>query len=158
MTEGAGGPVGAQLDELHLHWPSEHSVNGSFFALELHLVHADEADAAHKEVAAILFPLAASGAHNALLDSFLLDAGAPLRVGRVALQALLEDTLDAYWSYEGSLTSPPCSPGVSWRVLVSRTGVSQLQVNAYTFAVGGLTNSRPLQPLNGRSVEVRSWR
>ena len=144
-----------ELSQFHLHKPSEHSVNGSRFAMELHLVHTDAAGRI-AEVQSILFPLA--DAHNAFLDSFLWDTNAARAVGAVALAPLLADTGPVEYAYAGSLTSPPCSEGVRWRVRTSRTGVNALQLLAFEYAIGGETNARPLQARAGRAVGARAWR
>jgi hypothetical protein len=68
-ADGGGGGAVLALTQAHLHKPSEHSVNGSRFAFELHLVHTNAASGAVAEVLSVLFPLA--DAHNKLLDSFL---------------------------------------------------------------------------------------
>ena len=101
----------------------------------------------------MLFPLAE--AHNALLDSFLLDANAGAVVGAIALERLLADTGAVEYAYR--LTSPPRSEGVHWRLRVARKGVNALQLLAFEFTIGGERNSRPRQPLAGRTVVVRRW-
>jgi carbonic anhydrase len=55
-----------------------------------------------------------------------------------------------YFTYEGSLTTPPCTQGVTWFVMKSPVSVSAEQVSMF----GGLypANARPTQPVNGRPV------
>jgi carbonic anhydrase len=57
-----------------------------------------------------------------------------------------------YYSFKGSLTTPPCSEEVSWYVLKTPVKVEAAQVAAF----GKLypMNARPTQPLNGRSIEA----
>ena len=104
----------------------------------------------------MLFPQAAL--HNVLLDAFWWDMQTAHNVGAVALEQLLADTSAAEWAYSGSLTSPPCTEGVRWHVRVSNTGVNVLQLLSFEYAIGGTQNTRPLQRLAGRSVELRRWR
>jgi carbonic anhydrase len=57
-----------------------------------------------------------------------------------------------YFTFQGSLTTPPCSEGVRWFVLKTPTMVSEAQIAAF----GKLypMNARPTQPGNGRAVEA----
>jgi carbonic anhydrase len=57
-----------------------------------------------------------------------------------------------YWTYTGSLTTPPCTEGVRWFVLQQPVTVSRTQLNNYVplFHV----NTRPLQDANGRVIEA----
>ena len=150
-----GGGALLALRQLHFHKPSEHTVNGTGFAFEMHVVHVDAAGGV-AEVLAVLFP--AADAHNALLDSLWLEINSAKVVGRVALEQLLAATLPVEWAYDGSLSSPPCSAGVRWRVRVATAGVNVLQLIVFEYATGGLTNARPLQPAGGRAVAQSVWR
>ncbi|HWC19092.1 MAG TPA: carbonic anhydrase family protein, partial [Terriglobales bacterium] len=55
-----------------------------------------------------------------------------------------------YYTFEGSLTTPPCSEGVTWFVLKNPREVSPAQVT--TFSKLYPNNARPTQPLNGRII------
>jgi carbonic anhydrase len=57
-----------------------------------------------------------------------------------------------YWTYQGSLTTPPCTEGVRWFVFEQELSLSrdQLRVFATIFKV----NTRPLQELHGRRIEA----
>ncbi|KAB1979815.1 carbonic anhydrase family protein, partial [Haemophilus parainfluenzae] len=57
----------------------------------------------------------------------------------------------AYYSYSGSLTTPPCSEGVTWIVLAEPIHISPSQVEA--FANLYQMNARPIQATNGRQIE-----
>ena len=69
----------------------------------------------------------------------------------IDLNALLPDNR-AYYSFAGSLTTPPCSEGVSWFVLKTPVQVSAEQIARFgrVYAM----NARPVQPLNGRVIQV----
>ena len=56
----------------------------------------------------------------------------------------------AYFTYVGSLTTPPCTEGVRWFVLKSATTVSAGELG--NFAKHYPVNARPVQPVNGREV------
>jgi carbonic anhydrase len=58
----------------------------------------------------------------------------------------------SYYKYEGSVTAPPCTEGVTWFVLRTPMTVSTEQIAA--FARLYPHDVRPVQPLNGRVVEA----
>ena len=57
-----------------------------------------------------------------------------------------------YYTFSGSLTTPPCSEGVRWFVLKTPTKIADSEIMAF----GKLypMNARPTQPLNGRAIEA----
>lgn len=54
------------------------------------------------------------------------------------------------YHYDGSLTTPPCSEGVSWYVRKTPTQFSKEQIAAFTAICDH--NNRPVQVLNGRTL------
>ena len=82
-------------------------------------------------------------------------ANMPAKEGKVALKSnfdatsILPSSL-AYYSYSGSLTTPPCSEGVSFYILKAPIELSKDQLNAFKKVFK--MNARPLQPLNGRKI------
>ena len=56
--------------------------------------------------------------------------------------------------YVGSLTTPPCSEGVLWNVLMTPIEMSVDQIESFTRYYND--NYRLVQPLNGRTVRVDS--
>jgi carbonic anhydrase len=138
------------LKQFHFHHPSEEQVDGKDFPLVAHLVHADAEG--HLAVVAVLFE---PGSANPLIDrlwkNIPSEKGKPQDIPSVSIQA--EDLLPAkrgYFSYAGSLTTPPCSEGVSWYVLSSYATISPQQVAA--FAKIYPKNARPIQSTNGREI------
>lgn len=69
---------------------------------------------------------------------------------------------EAFWSFDGSLTTPPCTEGIKWTVLKQIQSISPTQLARFTsqwagdntFA-GGNGNNRAVQPRNGRDVYQR---
>ena len=55
----------------------------------------------------------------------------------------------SYFRLNGSLTTPPCSEGVTWVVFSSPVKASKAQIEALGKIMGG-PNNRPVQPLNAR--------
>lgn len=138
------------LQQFHFHHPGEEHINGKTFPLAAHLVHAD-ADG-RLAVIAVLFEL---GAPNPLID--MLWNNIPVEKEKaqdvpsvsIRVQGLLPRDL-GYFTFAGSLTTPPCSEGVTWYVLKSYTSISPEQVAA--FAKNYPMNARPIQPTNGREI------
>jgi carbonic anhydrase len=139
-----------ELKQFHFHAPSEHTLTGMNTAMEMHLVHA--ADANRLAVIGIMLKL---GADNPFLDRFW-DALPAEPDGKKQWSGEL-DLLDSlpddrgFYTYQGSLTTPPCAETVSWLVMKSPLTVSKGQVDKYASLFGGPTN-RPVQALNGRVI------
>jgi carbonic anhydrase len=138
------------LQQFHFHHPSEEHVNGKDFPLVAHLVHSDAEG--HLAVIAVLFEL---GKANPLIDTLWKNIPAvkekPHDIPSISIQA--QDLLPnerSYFTYAGSLTTPPCSEGVSWYVLSSHSTISPQQLAA--FAKIYPMNARPIQPTNGREI------
>jgi carbonic anhydrase len=139
-----------QLVQYHFHAPSEHTVNGMQFPMEMHLVHTNA-----EGQLAVIGVLIVEGAHNPAFDPIW--ANLPVTKGvehhlehvTVDVDALLPKARTTY-RYEGSLTTPPCSEGVQWFVMTTPIALSQAQIGAFTALFHG--NNRPVQPLNGRPV------
>jgi carbonic anhydrase len=55
-----------------------------------------------------------------------------------------------YYTYAGSLTTPPCSEGVKW--IVMKTAVTASEAQLATFAKLYPGDARPIQPANGREI------
>ncbi|XP_065360876.1 carbonic anhydrase 2 [Calliphora vicina] len=73
------------------------------------------------------------------------------------LFSFLTDDLSRYYSYIGSLTTPPCSEDVIWIDFINPIGISEEVIERFrylkTFDGSSLThNFRPVQPLNNRKV------
>lgn len=136
--------------QFHYHAPSEHALNGELFAAELHIVHKN-ADGG-LAVVGILFK---EGAKNEALQPFIdnlpaeksdvHDAGAKINA------ADLLPAVQATFRYTGSLTTPPCTEGVSWLVMTTPVEASAEQLHALESLFEG-GNNRPVQPLNDRSL------
>lgn len=142
-----------ELVQLHFHGPSEHTVAGKASDLELHLVHKNEAGQL-----AVIGLLLDKGTENPLVGQIWgnlpTEMNQEKEVAGIALdlKAALPSDL-AYYHYQGSLTTPPCSEGVMWYVLQNHGTVSEAQIAQFNGIFQG--DARPVQPLNGREV-VRS--
>ena len=56
-----------------------------------------------------------------------------------------------YYTYMGSLTTPPCSEGVLWLVMKQPVQVSPEQINIFSRLYRN--NARPIQPSSGRLIK-----
>ncbi|KAJ8267945.1 hypothetical protein COCON_G00131170 [Conger conger] len=177
-----GGPISGtyRLRQFHFHWGggddrgSEHTVGGTKFACELHLVHWNTkypsfGDAASKpDGLAVVGVFLKIGADNPQLQT-VLDAlgsikskGSQTTFSKFDPAILLPPSLD-YWTYDGSLTTPPLLESVTWIVLKEPISVSSSQMYKFRsllFTAEGETpccmvdNYRPPQPLKGRKVRA----
>jgi carbonic anhydrase len=142
------------LAQFHFHAPSEHTVDGKFYPMEMHLVHSNKNGAL-----AVVSVLIKEGEHN---ESFTpIFEHMPKTAGKsVHLEHMMIDidellpSVDRYYHYNGSLTTPPCSEGVSWFVLAEPVSLSAAQIKAFTAIINH--NNRPIQALNGREVRMEA--
>lgn len=137
------------LVQFHFHSPAEHLLQGKEYPLEMHLVHQDKDG--HLVVVGIWFK---EGKENKILDSVWKampkKAGEEAKVSNVDLQKLMPKNMN-FFHYEGSLTTPPCTEGVSWFILKQPLEVSKEQIKKFQQVINE-PNNRPVQPLNGRKI------
>ena len=139
-----------ELQQFHFHSPSEHTIDGKHFDMEMHLVH--KSDEGHVAVVAVLIQ---QGRNNAAFETIWEYLPTPSNRERkvdttVDANAMLPQD-HAYFRYHGSFTTPPCTEGVLWVVLKTPVELSAAQVAAFRNEIHG--NNRPVQLLNGREIE-----
>lgn len=164
-TDGCGSASWAGVDyslvQFHMHVAAEHTLNGAVIPGELHLVHATPAG--RLLVVGVLIDV---GAPSELFRKMLAGAekavtqAKPQPFARLPISkaewASLLPLRRGFCNYMGSLTTPPCSEGVTW--IVSRQVVtaskSQLARLGRALLDSGsvVLTERPTQPLNGRKV------
>jgi carbonic anhydrase len=138
-----------ELVQFHFHRPSEEKIDGKAFDMVAHLVHRDAKGA----LAVVAVPLG-SGRANALVETLWKnlpkkEQETSRKDVRINAASLLPEAR-GYYTYSGSLTTPPCAQGVRWLVLKSRSTLSSHEIA--TFAARYPNNARPTQLLNGRHV------
>jgi carbonic anhydrase len=142
----------SQLIQFHFHTPSEHTVQGKAAAMELHLVHQNASGQL-----AVVGILMKSGATNpviaAIWNQIPEQKGQNTSTQWVNAAALLPQS-GSFFSYSGSLTTPPCSEGVSWNLMAEPIEVSPAQIA--TFEQLYPVNARPIQPANSRKIQRHS--
>lgn len=149
----SGGPLGStkyKLVQFHFHWGhedkdgSEHTINGAMYPSELHLVHynadkyASFGDAvAQPDGLAVLGVFIKVGSEHAGFKTLADNAEKVKCKGKKCgsgaafnPSSLLPDNTLNYWTYEGSLTTPPCCESVRWIVFQKEIEVSAEQMGS----------------------------
>lgn len=145
-----------ELVKLHFHAPSEHLLNGEHYPMEMHMVH--ETPDGKIAVIGVLIKQGAENPAYAKLWSVLPKNKGEIQSTDTGLNSI--DLLPtnpqqaSRYSYEGSLTTPPCTEGVQWNVYEQPIELSQAQIEQFTSIYSN--NIRPVFPLNGRELWVGS--
>lgn len=142
------------LERFHFHTQSEHRLNGQQKPLEIHLVHKGAGGrTAVVGVFIVEDPQNRENPELAKIWKKLDEYGSkPTPVPGVDVMALLPARY-ASFRYAGSLTTPACGQGLQWNVLATPITASRDQIAKFAKLFAPAGNSRPLQPLNGRTVE-----
>jgi carbonic anhydrase len=140
-----------ELVQLHFHRPSEEEIQGHRYAMVAHLVHKN----ANGELAVVAV-LIRKGETNPLLSSVFEHFPAPGTSAASVPGAMLNlgeflPQQRGYYTFDGSLTTPPCTEHVRWFVLKSPVQASAAQLQQ--FAARYPHDARPVQPLNDRTIE-----
>jgi carbonic anhydrase len=133
--------------QYHYHAPSEHTIEGKFFAAEFHIVHKNS-DGKLAVVGILLDEGEENAAFQPLLSNLPAQQGQEKDLGIQINVADFLPMIQTTYRYSGSLTTPPCTEGVSWLVMATPIQVSADQMAALTGVFEG--NNRPVQPLNTR--------
>lgn len=173
-----GGPLTGKfiVEELHLHWWSEHTIDKIRYPMEAHIVHRNsiyknitEASLHKNGIAVIGILFHASNAPNLgigkIVESLPFISSAdeinrPVRMDRkLNLHELFPKFSRGYLTYPGSLTTPSCAESVTWIVLLDTCSVTLEQVNMFrgieTYGGKQLTdNYRDVQKKNNRPIFV----
>lgn len=139
-----------ELQQFHFHRPAEERVNGKGFEMVVHLVHKDPEG--HLAVLALLLE---RGKPQQTIQTVWNNL--PLEKGDTATPTIVLDPNDMlpqrrdYYTFMGSLTTPPCTEGVLWMVMKEPVQASPAQLalfsRLYPF------NARPIQASSGRMIK-----
>jgi carbonic anhydrase len=138
------------LLQFHFHRPSEERINGRQFEMVAHLVHKD-LDGKLAVVAVLMdqgkmHPLVQQVWNNLPLEKNSEQAA----MTQLDMNLLLPEQRQ-YYTYMGSLTTPPCSEGVLWMVMKSPAAMSREQISVFTKLYP--MNARPIQQASGRLIK-----
>ena len=107
------------LLQFHFHHPSEHLLAGKPFNLECHFVH-KSAGGDLAVVGVFVKPGAKNAALQTIFDAMPMVEGPEKRASGLIDTAVLLPKSNSYFRYTGSLTTPPCSEGLTGRCSESR--------------------------------------
>jgi carbonic anhydrase len=138
------------LLQFHFHRPSEERIDGRQFDMVAHLVH--KSPEGKLAVVAVLLD---RGTAHALIqtvwNNLPLEKGDEVAAG---VQLDMNHLLPAdrrYYTYMGSLTTPPCSEGVLWMVLQQPVPLGKDQIGVFSRLYP--MNARPIQQAQGRLIK-----
>jgi carbonic anhydrase len=139
-----------ELKQFHFHRPSEEKINGKSYDMVVHLVHADQDG--NLAVVAVLLQ---QGTDNQLIRELwkVLPAEKDKEEMHQDIQIDVKGILPAdkgYYTFQGSLTTPPCSEGVTWFVLKQPVTVSVAEIAQFSSLYRH--DARPTQPAYGREI------
>ena len=139
-----------ELIQFHFHRPSEERINGKGYEMVVHLVHKD-------------------GEGRIAMLALLLERGKPQPVIQTVWNNLPLEKLETlapsvvldpmellparrdYFTFMGSMTTPPCQEGVLWLVMKEPVQASPAQMALFSRLYP--LNSRPIQPSSGRIIK-----
>ncbi|GAB2850805.1 hypothetical protein GCM10027277_18800 [Pseudoduganella ginsengisoli] len=139
-----------ELVQFHFHRPSEERINGKGFEMVVHLVHKDG-----EGRYAVLALLLERGKPQPAIQTVWNNL--PLEKGDVSAPAIVLDPNDLlpqrrdYYTYMGSLTTPPCTENVLWLVMKEPVQASPAQMALFSRLYP--LNARPIQPTSGRMIK-----
>ena len=140
------------LAQFHFHKPSEEKINGKAYDMVAHLVHQSK----DGKLAVVAVLMEAGKKEHALIRTLWthlpLEQEKPVTRQDVKIDPLqILPAKHGYYTFLGSLTTPPCTEGVLWMVLKTPIQVSKEQLAG--FATIYKNNVRPIQPINGRVIK-----
>ncbi|KAJ1392213.1 Carbonic anhydrase, alpha-class, conserved site [Sesbania bispinosa] len=132
------------LHQCHWHSPSEHTINGRRYDLELHMVHESPKINGKSKIAVLSKHIKSMVDEEAERSIGVIDPSEIKLGGK------------KYYRYMGSLTVPPCTEGVIWTINKKIRSVSKAQIKLLREAVHDHAekNARPIQPLNRRGIQL----
>jgi carbonic anhydrase len=139
-----------ELKQFHFHRPSEEKINGRGFAMVVHLVHADSDG--NLAVVAVLLD---KGSDNSVIHELWNDLPKEKEKEEVLENIHIDVTQllpvnRGYYTFPGSLTTPPCSENVNWFVLKQPVTITSGEIARFSKLYRH--DARPTQPLDGRVV------
>jgi carbonic anhydrase len=138
------------LVQFHFHRPSEERINGRQFDMVAHLVHKDP-EGRLAVVAVLLDRGSAQPLVQTIWNNLPLERHSEMSVRADIDMNQLLPADRRYFTYMGSLTTPPCSEGVLWLVLQQPMPIAQDQIGVFSRLYP--MNARPVQQHAGRLIK-----
>ena len=138
-----------ELVQFHFHRPAEERINGKGFEMVAHLVHKD-LDGKLAVVAVMIERGKPQSLIQAVWNNLPLEKNEPLATAPIDIAQILPSRRE-YYTYMGSLTTPPCSEGVLWMVMKDPVEASAEQIAIFSRMYP--MNARPLQAASGRMIK-----
>jgi len=139
-----------ELQQFHFHKPAEEKIDGKGHEMSLHLVHKGP-DGKLMVIAVLIDAGKENKALKTLWDHLPKEKDKEVTVDNVKIDAVdLLPTDKGYYTYAGSLTTPPCSEQVTWYVLKTPVQASADQIARFGRIYP--MNARPIQPFNDRDI------
>lgn len=141
-----------KLLQFHFHHPAEERIDNHTYPMVMHMVHKSESGQL-----AVIGVLIEPGKDNPVVNHlwsrlpFLEQQSNPLSANVFDLGSLLPQE-HGYYTFTGSLTTPPCSENVLWVILQKPISLSEGQIK--TFGRLYPHNARPLQATNKRLIQA----
>jgi carbonic anhydrase len=140
------------LVQFHIHTPGENKQHGQVFPMEIHFVH--QGDGGKLAVIGVLAKISKDNhpVIEKIVNNLPKEEGKPQTIDGQQVNPM--DLLPAkrdFYSFVGSLTTPPCAEGLQWIVMAEPINISSEQLAKLKKAVDG-ANARPAQRLNGREI------
>ncbi|KAK6936070.1 Alpha carbonic anhydrase domain [Dillenia turbinata] len=144
-----------ELKQCHWHSPSEHTINGKRFDLELHMVH--QSLTGENAVIGITYKLGRPDSFLSMMKDHLQVLAynsEEERVVGVVDPKQIKIGSRKYYRYIGSLTTPPCTQNVQWTIIkkVRTASKEQIRLLRDTVHDDSESNARPIQPINERTI------
>ena len=139
-----------ELLQFHFHRPSEERIDGKQFDMVVHLVHKD-LEGRLAVVAVLLERGSALPIVQSVWNNLPLEKGDEVAAKLPLDLGTLLPAERSYFTYMGSLTTPPCSEGVLWMVMKNPVQVSVEQIGIFSRLYP--MNARPIQSASGRLIK-----
>jgi carbonic anhydrase len=138
------------LAQFHFHAPSEHTLNGKHFPVEVHFVH--QAPNGKLAVVGVFVEQGETNPTFAKIASKIPSQADQTNQMSSDLnpEGLIPPLDGTAFRYDGSLTTPPCTEGVIWTVYKQPVTLSASQIEALTSVYSD--NARPVQPIGDRVI------
>ncbi|XP_052031719.1 carbonic anhydrase 6 [Apodemus sylvaticus] len=179
MTDSDGTVYAAE--QMHCHWGgnseisgSEHTIDGIRSMMEIHIVHYNKKYGSYEEakdkedglaVVAILVKVKEYD-ENTYYSTFISELknikypGQTTTLKNINIRNLMPEDIGQYYTYPGSLTTPPCTENVKWFIFRDYVFISKVQAVTIENSVVDYNNKtiqngyRHTQPLYNRTVEA----